>query len=115
MSSWRERLSDTQRNKIAPALQLWLDGRDEAELDLPSREPGIVSVWARVLEELLPEQLDGLIALGLEAEEDMLAIPGSVTREQVTAIAQHPDIIAINPVQRAELLTPPTGQRSPTF
>ena len=101
MAAWRDDLDEAQRHKIAPPLAAWLDGPD------PGRaEPQTVAIWARRLEELLPEQVEEFVALGLDAEEDMLVIPGTVTREQLLAIVRHPEIIAVNPVGRSQPLDP---------
>lgn len=107
---WREGLSFEELNKIAPELQQWLDGIEGSTLGLITGESDRVKIWARLLEELDPERTGEFIALGLDAEEDMLAMPGIIDRDQLLAIVRHPEIIALNPVRRSR----PAGPATPT-
>ena len=111
MSSWREALTNEQVAKVAVVLQRWLDGEDADALGLITSEPGTAKIYARLSEELDPARVDELLALGLDAEADMLVVPGIVTRAQLLAIIRQDDVIAANPVGHAPP-TNPTAQRA---
>lgn len=102
MTSWRDDLTNEQLTKVAPELQQWLDGEDADELGLIAGAPGTAKIYARLPEELDPARVDEFLALGLDAEPDMLVVPGIVTRDQLLDIIRHADVIAVNPVRRAE-------------
>lgn len=111
MSTWRDGLTQAQQHKVAIVLQRWLDGEDAGALDLIEGEPGTAKIHARLGEELDPARVDEFRALGLDAEPDMLVVPGIVTRPQLLEIVRHPDVIAVNPVGRSQP-TNPTVQRA---
>jgi hypothetical protein len=110
MSSWRDDLTQEQLAKVAPVLQQWLDGEDADALGLITGAPKTAKIYARLPEELDPAHVDEYLGLGLDAEADLLAVPGVVTREQLLEIIRHPGVIAVNPVGRSEP-TNPTAQR----
>lgn len=112
MTSWRDDLSNEQLAKLAPELQQWLDGEDADALELLAGAPGTARIYARLPEELDPERVDEFLGLGLDAEPDLLALPGTVTREQLLDIIRHPGVIAVNPVRRAEPLDSPAQRGS---
>jgi hypothetical protein len=112
MSTWRDTLTPEQLHKVAPVLQQWLDGKDADELGLISGEPDTAKIYARLSEELDPSRVDEFLGLHLDAEPDMLVVPGVVTREQLLEIIRHTDVIAVNPVGRSQP-TNPTAQRGP--
>jgi hypothetical protein len=108
--AWRDDLTPQQQAKIADELVQWLDGVDAGSLGILEYSPGTAAIWANLLRELPPDRTEEFIALGLDAEEYMLAIPGNVGRDQLVVVARHPDIIGLAPIRGSE---PGAGPSTP--
>lgn len=109
--SGAEDLTAAELAKVSFELRQWLNGLDPSTSSAVvgtgqtiNQEDGHVHVWANVAEELPPALVPHFVSLGLDAEEYMLALPGSVDRDQLMEIARDPLIIAVSPIDGAELI-----------
>ena len=95
------KLSRTERNKIEPRLQLWLDGKAEEIAGVPRPEPPhrpAMRVSVRFKDPVLRVDLGRLKKLGVEAEEGSADAFGKVTRDNLAALAKEQNVMSIAPV-----------------
>ncbi len=80
----------------------WLRGADPEQVGLLSSAPGTTRVSARLAMDLPPERVDEFLGMGLDAEAGMSSVPGSLTREQVRSLLDHPDVVGVGPIHSSQ-------------